>query len=196
MSFFYFLKDNSYTVVKLLVYQLGMTIFGSCISMAVQSSRPLLLATGIFATLFFVYLIYSALWEIGAKDKIRTDAGRLLPRPLFGLHAALLAGMPNYILLTLMLIGFFFGRGENGLEWAGNLFVVTQVIFKILNGMYIGIIRFFLPDGAVVSALNLTLCLCTVLPALLAAHIGYTIGAHGKTFLGLLGLKRKTDRKG
>lgn len=195
MTFFYFLKENSYTVAKLLVYQLGMTIFGSCISMAVQSNRPLLLATGIFATLFFVYLVYSALWEIGAKDKIRTDAGRLLPRPLFGLSVASLAGIPNYILLVLMLIGFFFGHADGGAEWAGNLFVVTQVIFKILNGMYVGIIRFLLPDGAVVSYLNLTLCLVTVLPALLAAQVGYTVGAKGKTVLGLLGIKRKTDRR-
>jgi hypothetical protein len=191
-----FLKENSYNMVRLFVYQFGMTVFGSSLAMASQANKPLLLITSIFATLFFMYLVYSSMWEIGAKDYIRIEAGRLIPRPALGLCIACGAGMPNYILLLLTYIGFIFASPDIGIcaDWATGLFSVVHLIFRLLNGMYLGILSIALSStdaSGIMSIENMLMCGATVIPALLSAWLGYFIGAKGKTLRSLIGIKTK-----
>ncbi len=198
MRVLYFFKEHSYDITKIFIYQIGMTVFGSSIAMAAQANPTVLLVTGIFSCFFFLYLVYSAMWEIGAKDHIRIEAGRLIPRPRLGLCIASAAGIPNYIFLLLTLIGFIFGSSATGLEydWAAGLFAVSQMIFKLLNGMYIAIISLLLPhltdaENTLASYANIILCAVTVFPSLIVAEAGYYIGSNGKTLRALIGIKTK-----
>ena len=76
------------------------------------------------------------------------------------------------------------------------MFTVAQLIFKLLNGMYIAIISLLLPhltnaENTLASYANIILCIATVLPSLLVAEAGYFIGAKGKTLRSLIGIKTK-----
>ena len=76
-----FFKQFSYDITKLFIYQVGMTVFGLILTFATIMSRngsrnTFTLIAGIFSACFYLYLVYAAVWDIGARDKIRIEAGR------------------------------------------------------------------------------------------------------------------------
>ena len=99
-----FLKENADNVVKLLVNQIAMTIFGLLLSAATFSNKTLLLVTGILSILFYMYLLYTSAWDIGSRDKIRIDGGRMEKMPLKGLYLAIIANAVNIILSLVVII--------------------------------------------------------------------------------------------
>ncbi|HHX54563.1 MAG TPA: hypothetical protein GX704_06610 [Clostridiales bacterium] len=111
-----FLKENSYGIFKMFLIQIGMTVFGLMLAMATVSSKSLLLAGGIFAILFYMYLLYSMVWEAGAKDKIRIEHRNAEPQPWKGFAMSLVANIPNILLAVLIVISFYnipkFASGE------------------------------------------------------------------------------------
>ena len=117
---FGFLKENSDSIIKLFVNQLGMTIFGLLLSFATLSNKTLLAVTGIFSILFYLFLLYSSAWETGAKDKIKVDGKRAVAFPLKGLFLSIAANAINILLALLMNIGYFLGNVFE-LKWAANL---------------------------------------------------------------------------
>ena len=103
-----FWRENGGIIGKLLLYQFGMTFFGIMLfsaAMAAQSQRIWLMvfASG-FSTLFYLYLIYSVLWERGGQDRIRVDGGRAKREPLKGLWIILAANIPNIVIALLILV--------------------------------------------------------------------------------------------
>ena len=111
-----FLKENSYCIFKMFLIQIGMTVFGLLLAMATVSSKSLLLAGGIFAILFYLYLLYSMVWEAGAKDKIRIEHRNAEPQPWKGFAMSIAANIPNFLLAVLIVISFYnipqFASGE------------------------------------------------------------------------------------
>ena len=85
-----FFKENSESIIRLIVNQIGITIFSFFLYTALGvmqkegESSPLHFKVLIsaFCVLFYFVLIYTVVWEIGAKDKIRIDAGRAEKQPL------------------------------------------------------------------------------------------------------------------
>ena len=73
-----FWKTNSDTVIKMLVHQFGLTVFGFLLNSAasVSGNDALVIGLGVFSAVFYLFLLYVVAWEVGAKDKIRIDAGR------------------------------------------------------------------------------------------------------------------------
>ena len=63
--------------------QIAMTVFGTMLSFATLKNEGLLLASSIFSILFYLMLLYTVGWDIGARDKIRIDGGRMKPFPVF-----------------------------------------------------------------------------------------------------------------
>ena len=76
-------KENSYDIVRLYVNQLGIMIFSLLLYTAVGSfsnetlSFWLSVFVSVFSVAFYLVLVYYVVWEIGAKDKIRIDGGRM-----------------------------------------------------------------------------------------------------------------------
>ena len=118
-----FLKENSYSMVKMFVNQIGMPVFGTMLALATAGNPTLLLCSSIFAILFYLFLLYSVGWEIGAKDKIRIDGGRMTEFPAKGFLIALGANLPNLLLAVLMGAGALISTAT-GAEWAGSMSVV------------------------------------------------------------------------
>ena len=79
-----FWKENSYDIVKMFIYQMGMTVFGLVVSMAMSKLSdsmklpdgqrwPLMLGSAFGAGLY-VYLLGYMTAEIGSRDGIRIEA--------------------------------------------------------------------------------------------------------------------------
>ena len=173
-----FLKDNSYLIFKMLVNQIGMTMFGLVLSFATHENNTLLLITSVFAILFYMVLLYTMTWEAGYAEKIRIDAKRLKYVPLKGLYMSIVANIPNILLAVLAIIGYYGGTlGETGTpispEWAVNLYGTCKIIALFIQGMYSGIVGLYFPATP-------WILLLIVLPALLTCTVAYIAGVKGR----------------
>ncbi len=186
-----FLKDNSYNMVKLFINQVVMTMFGTMLAIATSKNHSLLLAASIFSVLFYLYLIYMQVWELGAKDKIRVDAGHQEAMPLKGLYLLIGANLPNLLLAVLMGIGVMIDA-----EWANSMAAVCNAIARLLNGMYLGVINAAEDLFAVTDFRNMWWWFFVIiLPALFMGWLSYHFGAKDITIAGLLGIKKKPADK-
>ena len=142
-----FLKENFDSIIKLLVNQIGIAIFAFFLYTAAPEintdpSTALLIKVliSLFSVIFYFALIYNVTWEIGAKDKIRIDAGRVVNNPLKGLWLGLFANATNFIVIGLSLILFcIYLLGGPGAFY--SIFLVLNAIFRIFVSMYLGMIQ-------------------------------------------------------
>ena len=59
-----FFRENSYSMVRLFLNQIALTVFGTMLALATAKNDTLLIVTSIFSVLFYLYLVYSFGWEI------------------------------------------------------------------------------------------------------------------------------------
>ena len=102
-----FFHDYSYNIVKMFVNQFAISIFGVSLTLAttqahIESSGfdTFTLVVSIFAVAFYLFLIYTLAWEIGAKDKISVDVGKKPYRP----HLGILLSLVVLIVVNLLLL--------------------------------------------------------------------------------------------
>lgn len=178
-----FIKENSYAMVKMFVNQIGMTIFGLLMSMATVSSPTLLTLAGLFSILFYLGLLYTMTWTLGAKDKIRVDGQRAAAQPYKGALMSIGANSINFLLGILMVIGYFCITDYSASTpvWAANLYGVSNAIARLLQAMYIGIIRLYVPNSPLIF-------LVTPLPAVLICGFGYYMGLKNRRILKAFGI--------
>ena len=73
-----YFRNNSKLISRLLINQVGMTIFGMIMTMAVMRSTSnntaITVVVSIFSILFYLCLIYNVMWEEGARNGIRVNA--------------------------------------------------------------------------------------------------------------------------
>ncbi len=142
-----FFKENSGTIIKLIVNQLGIAIFAFFLytaAGAIQSENGgtklmINVAISAFATLFYFVLIYYIMWEIGGKDKIRIDGKRMERRPAKGMLIGLWANVPNIVIMSLALV-FLVVYMMTGSDALMSAFAVLNAIFRIFVSMYLGIL--------------------------------------------------------
>lgn len=191
---FNFLRENSYTIVKMFLNQIGMTVFGIMLAMATKSNSTLLLITGLFSVGFYLFLLYSMMWEIGAKDKIRIDGGRAALDPCKGVYISLCANVINILTAVLIIISFYampseirtlVANGESIADeallastpaWASAVYQVCSAIFGFLNGMYTAVLKVFAPGFMPAK-------LITVIPTVASCAVGYLMGVKGMRFI-------------
>ncbi len=185
-----FIKQNSYMMFRMMVNQIGMTMFGLMLSMATINYNTILLLTSILSVGMYLFLLYTMTWEDGAKDKIRVDSGRAENRPLKGLWMSLGANVVNIILGLGVLIG---GLCVTSLEmcepvWAYNTYYVCKLIGVFLQGMYSGFLSLYAPY-------NVFAYLLIILPALAASTLGYYLGSRNIRIFGFMQRKGQKEKK-
>ena len=188
-----FFHRYSYSIVKMFVNQFAISIFGTMLAMATTATKNAVftLVVSIFSILFYLFLLYTMIWEVGAKDKISVDVGKKEYRPLTGLWMALIANIPNFVFALVYAIGYPF-MGTHA--WAGTMTFVATLYTVICEGMYLGVMT-VLPMGAEVSLNQMwwTYFLIT-LPAMVTATLAYYIGHKDFRFLSLF-TSKKTSAK-
>lgn len=181
-----FLKENSYDIVRLFINQIGIAIFSLVLYFAAAQAQEagvsliLSLVISIFATGFYMVLLYTATWDLGAKDRIRIDAGRMTEVRHKGLLLSLAANLPNFLLIFLSLLGkgaYMLGFGD-GFDM---LFSFSNLILRFGAASYLGILRGVFSSLTNAPDLYLLLQTCgflvlIVLPCL-ASEMGYRFGS-------------------
>ncbi len=191
-----FFHDYSYSMVKMFVNQFALAIFGTSLAFATNfahrnstSFDVLTLVVSIGAALFYLFLLYTLTWEIGAKDRISVDCGKKPYKPLTGLLMSLIANLPNLVLAILFTIGTIAGFER----FAG----VVGMIAGLLQGMYLGTVATVaLPIGGAWVQLNSlwpTFFLMSV-PAMITCWIAYLMGFKNIRIIARAPKKAPTDR--
>lgn len=177
-----FIKDNSYTIVKCMLNQIGITVFGLMLVMAINQNTPLQVVVGIFSMGFYLFLIYSTMWTIGTKEKDKVDNKRMPYIPLKGAYISLLANMINIILGLCMFISYY-------TEAYAFYDIVHLVNRLLLQGMYLGI------STAIPTNYYPIMYLLTPLPAILTCGIAYYLGVKDKRILKFFGIDTTKSKK-
>ena len=176
-----FLKDGFDTITKLIVTQLGMTMFGLMVTMATRAmpgaskeNDPMLLAVSLVSTIMYLFILYFHIWEKGAKDRIKVDGGRMEKQTLKGLYLSLVANSLNILLGLIMCSTYYFCDFVNGLDSIQcQIFGSANDIARLIQGMYTGLIIYISPDAQATSPF---IFLAIVIPALVVTSLGYYFG--------------------
>ena len=181
-----YIKDNSRIISKLILNQVGAAILGITLSSAAVKSDTLFVWLSIFSSVFYMVLLYSAIWDEGGRERIRIDGGRAPMKPLRGLWVSLIANIPNIILAVLILVGHIFGvkGGSFEFEWAGSINVICRSIATFYEGMFTGLVRSYSPYNPIGYFV-------IILPAVFVTTIGYITGVNNVRLTLLFSRKNK-----
>ncbi len=174
-----FLKTYSYEITRFLIMQVGIAIFAFVLTTAMNTiNKSAVLWVSVLSILFYLFLVYSVAWEIGAKDKIRVDAGRQEKSGGKGFLMMLYAQIPNYVLGLLMTVGgICFTAGATVV--GARIFSIGYLIALFFESMYVGVIDAIVVGGEAYLAVGIAFLVSTLL-GVLTAGIGYYLGSIGK----------------
>lgn len=182
-----FIKKNSYEIVRLILNQIALSVFGVVLIMAARMRGKggfdwLSLVVSIFSTLFYLYVLYATLLEIGGKHRVKVEAGSMARDDCFGLKLMLIAQIPNFVVLACMFFGWLFGHAVANNSFFVGMYGVAQIIMYFLQSMYDGIIGAIIPNAA--NTMNYFFVwlayLISVLPAILVSFGSYILGVEDK----------------
>ncbi len=175
-------------VTKHLLNQFGAAILGVTVTAATTKSARVQLFASIFAVIFYLFLLYTAMWDIGSKDKIKVDGGRMKPDSLRGLKASLLGNIPNYVLALGVTVGMIFGSelGPFAYGWAHDVFFYSNAAARLWQAMFVGVIKYLIPNGlgyGAQIAWSAGVFFGITLPSLAASGLGYYMGTRNITLV-------------
>ncbi len=170
-----FFKKYSYTMFKLFLNQFAIALFGIALFSACSrtESKALVVVTSIFSVLFYLFLQYAVMWEVGAKDGISATA-RKTSRGLWrGFVIGAVAGVLNILMALLALLGSF-GAVGGKLHGIG---AIGKVIGMLLQGMYMGILS--MDVGGAMLRTHAWPYFVIILPGIIVSGVAYIIGSYG-----------------
>ena len=175
-----FFSDYSYSAVKMFVNQFAISIFGAMLSMATTAAEndTLAIVCSVLAIVFYLFLIYTQTWEIGARDRISVDIGKKPYRPNTGLAISALANVPNFIIA----IAFFFVLSVFPMSMAAaNVRTIASLFNMLIEGMYLGLITTVKIGSRALGSFWWMYFVIT-LPAMLTSWLAYYLGFKNKKF--------------
>lgn len=186
-----FFQDSFDTIIRFVVTQLGMTMFGLMLTFTavvapgaiteVDGKKvygSIFLVVSFFAVVLYLYILYTHIWEKGAQDRIKVDGGRMEKQPLKGLYIALVANSLNLILGIIMCSAYYFCDFENDLNSiACQIYGSANDIARFIQGMYVGAIQYISSNQADISPF---LFIAIIFPAVFTAVLGYYRGFNNK----------------
>ncbi|MBR4881043.1 MAG: hypothetical protein IKU19_03865, partial [Clostridia bacterium] len=102
------IKKYSYDMFKMMLNQLGIAMLGLVMTMATFQNDKLYFGTSVLCIIFYVYLLYAMMYDIGRKDKPAIDGGRAVFEPLKGLWISLGANFINIVCGVMIAVFSFF----------------------------------------------------------------------------------------
>ena len=174
-----FLHNYSYSAVKMFVNQFVMSLFGSMLSMATTAANnnTLAMIVSILAVIFYMFLLYTLAWEVGAKDRIAVDMGKMKYHPHMGLAISAFANIPNFLVALIYAIGTPFMQ----FKWGGTMCAVAKFFTVLFEGMYLGLTTTLSIGGTTLHFFWWTYFLVTI-PAMITSWIAYYLGFKNKKF--------------
>jgi hypothetical protein len=180
-----FFRERSYDAVKMLVTQCAISMFGLVLTLAAGTieSDTIRIGCSVLAILFYLFLVYTSIWDVGAKDCVSVEYGHREYQPLTGLWIALLANAINFLFAIGILLGTLFPD----VSLLGNIGGGSKFLSLITQGMYTGVLAIEL-GGTSLNSMVLPYFL-TPLPAIITSAAAYYFGLKNKRFTRLFELK-------
>ena len=194
-----FWNENGKYIGKMTLNQFGATFFGVMLVLAAsaaQSQRTwLTLFASAFATAFYLFLIYTVLWEKGGQDRIRVDAGRAQRKPLTGFWISLAANIPNIVIGLLDIATRLMMDPANPDRLPGKINSVVRALCLLWEGMYAGFVSYahtVAPNHPYLLSLTR---LFIVVPALFVGTLAYYLGLCNRRLLQPFELKQPAAKE-
>lgn len=203
-----FFEINSKSVLKLYINQIAMAVFGLMVVFAsAQSESLLLLASSVSVGLYLV-IIYSMMWEAGAKAAAKTlraeDAEiKKIQTPFLIILFGSLFNILCYLIYTVLKIIVDLKNiteiTESSLASFGNF---IWHFMRMINGIYMGFEAVLFPNPYLESAIETTAeeaviimytpayyFFLTLIPLFVIGMLAYYLGASEISILKKLGFK-------
>ncbi|MBQ8005903.1 MAG: hypothetical protein IJ303_06300 [Clostridia bacterium] len=173
MCFKDFWKKYSYSIVRIFVDQLAISIFAFAVALGLaNSSMSLVIASSVFAILFFMFMVAELCFRQGADDKEKSDLGRFKKNNFTGLYMGILAAVPNFVLAVAYAVF------HNIEATKGSVDGFVALTLKLITGEYLGLMNIQL-FGSGLGTYPLTYFVI-IIPGVFAAFLGYYLGISGK----------------
>lgn len=136
-----FFIENGYISVKMLVVHVAISIFGLMLYLPFDeiktnpTDKLLGGLFGIFSIVFYFFMIYDKIWDVGAKDGMRIVGGKSAANPWKGFLVGLVAAIPDFILCYVYIFFWYF----QSYEWAASTGVIVSFIAVLWEGMFMGL---------------------------------------------------------
>ena len=146
-----FLERYSYDCVKLLLDQVAIAIFGLVLALAsgMAKNDVLQIVTSVCSVIFYLFLVYTVMWSVGARDRISIDLGKIRKSYLTPVKMWLLANSINLLLAILVMLGMLF----SDIKAFGSIGGVSSVIALLIEGMYSGLMTLDFIGGVPLNSL-------------------------------------------
>ena len=176
-----FLKERSYDIVKMFIYQIALSLFGMSLALATGSRSAsadpasyqpsvLQIATGIFSIAFYLFLVCYFMWELGAKDASRIERGEKSYTRLTGLYMALAASTVNALVAVCITLGNFLSN----VSFFSTLGGGAAVVGLLTQGMYMSILSIRVGENPLNSMWFVWFL--TMIPMIVSASLAYYAG--------------------
>ncbi len=185
-----FFKRYSYNSVKLFVNQVAISLLGAGLALATSQNDTLLTVTSVFAIVFYLFLVYVDIWQVGAKDRISIDVNKMTYKPLTGLIIALFANIINFIIAIFMIVGLTMGITD---QTAGTIGGIARVVALFLEGMYQGVMAVIKIGGVQIHSFWPTYFII-IIPALATSTLAYIFGHHDMRLTTMMIVKNPEER--
>ena len=177
------IKENFYTVIKLWLNQFAAMFLSALLLLPAASldgDWPLL-AVSIFTTLFYLVLIFWVSCELGLKDNVPIEMGRMKRKWYKGTVLSLTANSLSILasivacISKLFIPGVSFLGSTDGIAGtAANVYFFPAIINEILHPMYRGMILYFGLGGRIPF-----IYLPVALLSIVVCTLGYLAGSKG-----------------
>lgn len=167
-----FFNKYSFAMVKMFVNQCVIGLFGNVLALAFVKSTALTIVISILSMIFYFFLNYMLIWEVGSKDSIQIDAGRMKYRPLTGFYIALGAAIPNLLIATVHALCLPFAMSNKLLS---GICAISRIIMLFIEGMYTGIMSAVKIGEAALNNFWWVYFIITI-PAMIASAAAYLMG--------------------
>ena len=174
-----YIKENLDSIFKLFINHIGMMIFGLVVLITSKllssnlKNDAVYYIMGAITVLMYFSLIYTAMWERGAKDKIKVDGGRAEKSIFHGLLFYLIANIIGVFTGIMSLILSIFVTED--VSFINNTYGVFQIVSHYYNSMYLPVLEI---DGLPV-VLHASLYVFAIIPGALVSFVSYILGLNG-----------------
>ena len=179
-----FFNKYSYIMVKMFIHQCVIGLFGNILALfsASVKSVPVTIAVGVFGILFYFFLIYMLIWDVGSRDSNSIDAGRSEYLPFAGLFIAIGAAIPNLFLALLHALCFPFAASN---EFLSGVCAISRIVMLFINGMYTGLMSTIKIGGMAINNFWWTYFIIA-LPIMAVSTLAYILGTKNMHFTKIL----------
>jgi hypothetical protein len=170
-------------MVNVFVTQFAISIFGNVLALTFAKNSVLTATVSIFAVIFNLFLIYTSIWDTGAKDKPAIDAGRSKQKASTGLFIALGSYIPTYILMVVYAALLPTATTTPGTAAAVCAYI--KLALFLFTGAYTGIMSIINVGGQLISNYWWTYILISI-PTIAVCTMAYILGTKDIHFTKLM----------